>query len=127
MRALCVDGTAADAITTIIGRTRSALARRDLRPPMRAALLAWAGASGGSRGRRRGMAVGRFEAWWALAVLAGMDEHWPVDPGPGGGGARLVDLGAGEPATGWVCRIAVADPADGLAWALDATDRVIEG
>jgi hypothetical protein len=29
-----------------------------------------------------------------------------------------------EPATGWVLRLAVDDPAAGMAWAIDAHDRV---
>ncbi|MEY2957732.1 MAG: hypothetical protein RLZZ01_300, partial [Actinomycetota bacterium] len=38
-------------------------------------LLAWAGASGGAHGRRRGLAIGRFSAWWLLAALGDLD--WP--------------------------------------------------
>ena len=86
------------------------------------ALLAWAAADGGAHGRRRGAAAGRFELWWALAVLAGVDDQWPVDPGPDA--ARLrVGLWLPEVAvTGWSCRLTVVDDEDGLAWALDASD-----
>ena len=124
VRAICVDGSAADAIATITAG-HAALAR-----PIGAAdavsLLAWAGASGGSRGRRRGMAAGRFEAWWALATVLGIEEDWPIDPGPDAEDLDWYVWAPREPTPGWVCRIAVADPADGLAWALDATDRVLD-
>jgi Family of unknown function (DUF6183) len=89
------------------------------------ALMAWTAASGGAHGRRRGMAAGRFGAWWALAALGGVLDDWPVD------GSVLGDVcaslqwwlwDAGEPSTGWSCRLAVEDPADSLAWALAATD-----
>ncbi len=35
--------------------------------------LAWCGASGGAHGRRRGSAAGRFNTWWMLAALGGID------------------------------------------------------
>jgi hypothetical protein len=87
--------------------------------------MAWAGASGGAHGRRRGAATGRFRAWWALATLTGLDEDWPVDPDAlGNAAAELTWIwwDAAEPDTGWSLRLAVADPADGLAWALNASD-----
>jgi hypothetical protein len=40
--------------------------------------LAWAGASGGAHGRRRGMAAGRFGAWWVLGSMGGLADEWPV-------------------------------------------------
>jgi hypothetical protein len=69
------------------------------------------------------MATGRFEAWWALAVLGACSDYWPVDPGPAAEELRWYLWTPEEPSVGWVCRIAVEDPDDGLAWALDATDR----
>lgn len=87
--------------------------------------MAWAAASGGAHGRRRGAATGRFRAWWALACLTGLDEDWPVDPDAlGQAAAELtwVWWDAAEPDTGWSLRLAVEDPADGLAWALNAAD-----
>jgi hypothetical protein len=92
-------------------------------------LLAWAGASGGAHGRRRGAARGRFEAWWCAAALVGLDgpgDDWPPDPNALGN--ALADLrwwrwdSALRPA-GWFLGIAVDDPLDGLAWALAASDR----
>jgi hypothetical protein len=88
------------------------------------ALLGWAAASGGARGRRRGAATGRFEAWWALAVLTAQDDDWPVDPGPAAEELRWWVWAPEGPSVGWLCRVAVEDPVDGLAWALDATDRI---
>ena len=88
-----------------------------------ASLLAWSAASGGAHGRRRGMATGRFEAWWALAVLTGVDDDWPTDPGPAAEALTWLLWEPDEPTIGWSCRLAVEDPVDGLAWALDATDR----
>lgn len=38
--------------------------------------LTWCGASGGVHGRRRGMASGRFSAWWLLAALGGLIDDW---------------------------------------------------
>ena len=87
------------------------------------ALLAWAAASGGAQGRRRGMATGRFEAWWCAAVLAGVDDDWPIDIGPAIAELDWFVWSDGTPSIGWECRLAVADVDDGLAWALDATDR----
>jgi len=89
--------------------------------PEALAVMAWAGASGGAHGRRRGMAQGRFGAWWAAGAVAGALDEWPA----------VLDASAGlrwyrwerpEPATGWSLRIAVERPADGQAFALEATD-----
>jgi len=86
--------------------------------------VAWAAASGGAHGRRRGGAAGRFNVWWLAGALAGALDEWPV------AGTRLADAvtacrwylwDAGEPATGWQLRVAV-EAADGRAWALTATD-----
>jgi len=97
----------------------------ELAPAAALGLVAWAAASGGAHGRRRGAARGRFDAWWVTAALTGLG--W--DPRP-----RADELGAavGElrwwwwdtsgPDTGWALRLAVEDPLDGLAWALTATD-----
>ena len=87
--------------------------------------MAWAGASGGAHGRRRGMAAGRFAAWWALAALAGLLDAWPVPPdelGHAAEGLHYFLWDAGEPSTGWSLRLAVDDPAQGVAWAINASD-----
>jgi hypothetical protein len=88
--------------------------------------LAWAAASGGAHGRRRGSATGRARAWWALTTLTGLDEDDEVHPDDlGDAAAELTWLwwDANEPDTGWHLRLAVADEADGLAWAVNAQDE----
>jgi hypothetical protein len=87
------------------------------------ARMAWAAASGGAHGIRRGAALGRFDAWWAGAALAGV--AWPPDPGELGEAlARLAwwcwDDGA--PTTGWVLRLVAGDPGGAWSAALDAHD-----
>jgi hypothetical protein len=89
------------------------------------ALMAWAGASGGAHGRRRGAAAGRLAAWWALAALGGLLDDWPVpseDLADALAALRWYVWDAGEPETGWVLRLAVEDEGEGLAWALAAVD-----
>jgi hypothetical protein len=88
------------------------------------ARMAWAAASGGAYGVRRGAALGRFDAWWAAAALAGLE--WPPDPDELGAAlARLTwwCWDDGMPASGWLLRLVVADPAAGWAAALDAADH----
>lgn len=120
--AVAVEGDAPTAVAAL-GPPGARVA--ELTPDAALAHLAWAGASGGAHGRRRGMAAGRFAAWWAVAALAGLSEAWPV-PAPGLGEAaaelRWFAWDAGEPATGWSLHLAVEDPGEGLAWALAATD-----
>lgn len=87
--------------------------------------LAWAGASGGAHGRRRGAATGRFGALWLLAALTDTLDEWPVPLDDLG--ALATDLrwwwwDAHEPATGWQLQLAVEDRADGIAWAIAARD-----
>lgn len=120
VRAVGVEGTAADALTTLAGDGWRWV---PVDPAAAAAQLAWAAASGGARGRRRGAAAGRFEAWWVLATLAGVEEDWPVDPGPAAAELRWFRWAPEGPEVGWTCRLAVEDPDHGLAWALDAADR----
>lgn len=99
-----------------------------LTPDEALALMQWAGASGGAHGRRRGGAAGRFAAWWAAAALAGL--AWPPAPdvsfsdelGAAVGELRWWRWRAGTAEGGWVLRLAVEDPVDGLAWAVDAAD-----
>lgn len=89
--------------------------------------IAWAAASGGAHGRRRGAALGRFSAWYTTALLA--DLPWPVAGEElGAGAARLRWFLWDEegPEEGWVLRIAVEDPAEGWAAALGATDVLAE-
>ncbi len=90
------------------------------------ARLAWAGASGGARGRRRGMAIGRFSAWWLLGAVGDLHDDWPPTP------AEVEELlaslrwyrwDAHEPPGGWRLQLAIEDEQEGLAWAINATDH----
>ncbi|HUP85650.1 MAG TPA: hypothetical protein VM143_08285 [Acidimicrobiales bacterium] len=96
-------------------------------PQQAVAMMAWTAASGGAHGRRRGMAAGRFAAWWAASAVTGLLEEFPPDPSELGDALAELQWWAWDadgPDLGWTCRLAVEDPADGLAWALDATDGV---
>jgi hypothetical protein len=115
-----VEGSALQAIGALgIRRMRTAT----VAAPTAISWLAWAGASGGAHGRRRGAAAGRFGVWWALAAIG--DLPWPPDPDATG---RLVErldwaiFDDGAPDTGWPLRVAIADPDTGLAWAISALD-----
>ena len=124
-----VEGSAHDAIATLAATGGPPRADTDgpacveLRPGEAAALLAWAAASGAAHGPRRGMAAGRFDAWWTMAVLAGVDDDWPDGVGEAAAELRWWRWGPPSGDVGWSCRLAVEDPDHGLAWALDATDR----
>ena len=89
--------------------------------------MAWAAASGGAHGRRRGAAFGRFLAWYTAALLC--DLPWPPDADELGraiGALRWYRFDEGEPEEGWVLRLAVEDPEHGWAAALAATDLLAE-
>lgn len=84
--------------------------------------MAWAAASGGAHGRRRGAALGRSLSWYTLSMLTGTP--WPAEPADMG--AALEDLrwwhwDEGDPEEGWVLRLAV-EHRDGWAAAIGATD-----
>jgi hypothetical protein len=120
--AVAVQGDAAVAIAAL-GPPRARWA--PLTPADALAHMAWAAASGGAHGRRRGAAAGRFDAWWALSALVGLVDDWPVPPDELGEAAaelRWFAWDAWEPDTGWRLHLAVDDPAEGLAWAVAATD-----
>jgi hypothetical protein len=120
--AVAVRGSAVSALGAL-GVRHGRLA--ELEPVSAMALMAWTAASGGAHGRRRGMAAGRFAAWWTVAALGGLSAEWPLPPGVVGETAaelRWYLWDAGEPDTGWACRLAIEDPAEDLAWALAATD-----
>jgi hypothetical protein len=120
--AVAVEGDAMTALATL-GPPNARVVALESADAM--AWMAWVGASGGAHGRRRGMAHGRFGAWWAAAALTGLLDDWPPSPAELG---RAVDelrwfaWDAWEPDTGWRFHLAVDDPGDGLAWAVAATD-----
>jgi hypothetical protein len=87
--------------------------------------MAWAAASGGAHGRRRGAAAGRYLAWWVVASLADLD--WPAAPEAVAAAAEGFAwhwFDDGSPDTGWVLRIAVSSPDLGISWAISAVDQV---
>ncbi len=84
--------------------------------------LAWAGASGGAHGRRRGAAAGRFGALWLVAALGDILDDWPEAIGDAVAGLRWWWWDAHEPVTGWQLQLTVEDPAEGVAWAISARD-----
>lgn len=86
--------------------------------------MAWAAASGGAHGRRRGAAFGRFMAWYVVCLIAGT--AWPPDPeelGSAGTSLRFFLWDEGEVESGWVLRVAVEHPGKGWGAAIAATDR----
>ena len=89
--------------------------------------MAWAAASGGAHGRRRGAALGRFMAFYVTGLL--IDLEWPADPSLLGRRARELEWyrwDEGDIEKGWVLRLAVADRDHGWAAAIAATDLLEE-
>jgi hypothetical protein len=124
-RAVGTRGRALDAIE-LLGEGAGELT--ELEPTTALALMAWAAASGGAHGRRRGAAPGRFAAWWVLAALGGLTSRWPLVPDDLGAVLHQVRWfawsGRGV-TTGWVLRLAMeakGGPGRGRAWAVTATD-----
>ena len=124
-RAVAVSGDAAGAVAVLVGAPTALMAELDLAAAL--ADMAWTAASGGAHGRRRGMATGRFGAWWAVVALTtGLDRWPPVPDEVGGAGTALRWYRWDVPTaatTGWSLRLAAEDPARGRAWALEATDQ----
>ncbi len=72
-----------------------------------------------------GAAIGRFGAWWVTAALADLADGWPTGPEVIGDAVAALEWywwDAGEPRLGWELQLAVADPAEGYAWAISAHD-----
>lgn len=92
------------------------------------ALLAWAGASGGAHGRRRGLASGRAGAWWFLAAFTGLAHRWPAEEAHFAGVLGSLRFSVwdapGTDSSGWCVRLVVEDPDEGVACALEARDSV---
>ncbi|MFP5487114.1 MAG: hypothetical protein ACLGHQ_02250 [Acidimicrobiia bacterium] len=119
---VCVEGSHLDALAAL--GVRSA---RIAEIPAAEALarLAWAGASGGAHGRRRGMASGRFSTWWLLGALGDLHDDWP--PTDDDVEELLAELrwyrwDAHEPESGWRLQLVVENHVEGVAWAVNATD-----
>lgn len=116
----CVEGDARAAIHSL-GVAQAGVERVDA--SLALAWLAWAAASGGAHGRRRGAAAGRFNAWWVAHALAGLE--WPPDPGELGkavGRLRWYVWTDGAPDTGWSLRLAIESPGGDRSWAVAAVD-----
>jgi Family of unknown function (DUF6183) len=96
-----------------------------LEPAQVMSLVAWAGASGGAHGRRRGGAQGRFSAWWFATAMADALDEWPLPQGTLR--AEMEELQwfawtTNEPAQGWQLQLAVEDPFNDMSWAFSARD-----
>jgi resuscitation-promoting factor RpfA len=119
---VAVEGGAAGALRAMgVARARWS----PLDPAAAVAWMAWAGASGGAHGRRRGAAAGRFGALWVVGALGDLLDDWPVPLGELGEVAadlRWWWWDAHEPATGWQLQLAIEDPDEGFAWAISARD-----
>jgi len=123
--AIAVDGDAAGAVAAL-GARRGRITGIDFGHAL--AAMAWTGANGGAHGRRRGMAAGRFAAWWALAALTGLLDEWPVGPdrlGTAAQSLRWYRWDAGDPDTGWSLRLAAENTDRGRAWAVSAVDAAL--
>ncbi len=89
------------------------------------AWMAWAGASGGAHGRRRGAATGRLNAWWMLAALDHSLGSWPLS---NLGAHEIAEQwnwwwwDADEAATGWQLQLVAHNETEGLTWAINAMD-----
>jgi hypothetical protein len=121
-RAIVVEGDAASAVAALLDDARPARIGK-LSSQEAVQRLAWAAASGGAHGRRRGAAFGRWLTWHTLALL--LDRPWPVDPAALGEEVDALEWyrwDEGAPEEGWVLRIAVGDPELGWAAALAASD-----
>jgi resuscitation-promoting factor RpfA len=119
---VCVEGTAAEAVGAL-GLLHARIASMTAQNALQ--WLAWAGASGGAFGRRRGAAQGRFGAWWVVAALGGALDEWPLTPHAVGDLVEELQWywwDAHEPPQGWELQLAVALPSEGLAWAISARD-----
>jgi hypothetical protein len=85
--------------------------------------IAWAAASGGAHGRRRGAAFGRLTAWYLAGMLTDLD--WPPrgdDLGRRVGDLRWFRWDEEIEEEGWILRVAVDDPTHGWGAAISATD-----
>jgi hypothetical protein len=100
---------------------------RELEPTQALALLAWAGASGGAFGRRRGAAAGRDSAWWLLGALSGRSDQWPLDNDEIGDVLHSLKwwwFDADQNPTGWQLQLVIVHEQRGLSWAINARDSV---
>jgi hypothetical protein len=113
-------GVHGDAMTALAALGVARVRVAPISAPTALAVMAWTGASGGAVGRRRGMAWGRFLAWECAAILAGVEIE---ELGDVIDDLRWYTWDSYEPEIGWSLRLAVEDPDNDTAWAVEATDR----
>lgn len=124
-RAVVVEGSAAEAAAAL---TLGPLRIGPLEPAEAMQRLAWAAASGGAHGNRRGAALGRSLAWHLASLLT--ETSWPPDPEILG--VRIAKeltwyrWDEGAPEEGWILRIAVEDRMNGWSACVAATDLLQE-
>jgi hypothetical protein len=119
-RAVVVDG---DAIAAASVLTLDGLRVGELTAAEALQRFAWAAASGGVHGRRRGAALGRFLALWIAHLVC--DSPWPLPPAVLERGLERVRFhrwDEGEEEEGWVLRLAMAHEDEGWGAAIAATD-----
>ncbi|MEX1038050.1 MAG: DUF6183 family protein [Acidimicrobiia bacterium] len=115
-----VEGGALDAIAAL-GLGSAIVAPLDTATAF--AHMAWAAASGGAHGQRRGAAAGRYMAWWVVASISDLD--WPAAPEDIRTAASRIKwywFDDASPPGGWELRLALEDPETGLGWAISAND-----
>jgi hypothetical protein len=122
LRISCVEGSVLDALGTLnVQEARLSL----LASGEALAWLAWAGASGGAHGRRRGNALGRDAAWWTVASLTRQTSHWPLsndDFETAGDLLQWFWWDANEPTTGWNVQLCVHHAERNRSWAICLND-----
>lgn len=115
-----VEGGARHAIAAL-GLSSAGIAPLDTAGAL--AHMAWAAASGGAHGQRRGAAAGRYLAWWVVASISDLD--WPAEPEDiktAASRIRWYWFEDASPTGGWELRLALEDPETNLAWAISAND-----
>ena len=120
---VCVEGDSLDAVAAL-GLRRARTAPVSFGDALD--LLAWAGATGAARGRRRGAALGRFGVWWLLGALCDLGESWPPDPemlGTAAGALEWSWWDGFEPSSGWRLSLSACDRESGLSWVMSASDE----
>jgi hypothetical protein len=122
LRISCVEGSVLDALASLeVQEARLSL----LTSGEALAWLAWAGASGGAHGRRRGNALGRDAAWWTVAALTGKTSNWPLSDEESITAVNSLQWfwwDANETTTGWNVRLCIHHGGRNRSWAFMLTD-----
>jgi hypothetical protein len=102
------------------------LGRRAISTATFLGLVAFAAASGGARGRRRGAATGRASAWWVARTATGLDDAPWSDELVDELEFRLEDLELvalrSTAAASWRLELALSDPQAGWSAGISALD-----